>query len=205
MLVGQKALLLLLLAAVMAGTPALADSPPPGMIEIDNVPPPPPPRLDPIARWWRNPHRRPVGVDVYSGVSCLTVYCYGLVRVGFEFGWGEIHIGGLMNLQPDTEFNPFSHLAEDGGWNSGIQIGAEVGSPYMRVARRVRVAVRGAIDHDLFFASYQGPVWMPAMTGNVAVAVDLGRGFSFVARAGVGFAPAWNAILDGGAGLIFAR
>ena len=105
----------------------------------------------------------------------------------------------------DAGYDPFEHLDEDGGWSSGVQVGAEVGSPYMKLSRRVRLALRGAIDHDVFTDGNGNWRYSPTFTNNATVAIALGRGFSLLARAGIGFGLPWNLVIDGGAGIMFAR
>ena len=210
MRIGQLAALLIM---VVRGRPARADdSTPPGMVEV-----PTPSRAATMrddadrggAAWWHRASRRLVGFNLLGGVSCITVSsatggCFGLARAGFEFGWGDIHVGGLFVIG-DAGYDPFDHLDEDGGWSSGVQVGAEVGSPYMKLSPRVRLALRGAIDHDVFTDGNGNWRYSPTFTNNAAVAITLGAGFCLLARAGIGLGLPWNLVIDGGAGILFAR
>ena len=188
---------------------ALADEPPAGMIEVPTTartasPPSPTPK----------PHgrREPIGPDVLVGFSCLSVSrtaegngsCFALVRVGVELGRAELHLGGLFAR--GSGYNPFSGLDEGDGPAQGFHVGAEAGSPFMRLSRRVRLAARGAVDHDFFWSSDGRFVTYAAtFTNNVTIAVALGHDFAFVARAGIGFAVPFNLVVDGGVGIRFSR
>lgn len=200
---------LAILVCLSSASHALADEPPPGMIEVPTTPQPatatsPTPKA--------RVKREPIGPIVFGGFSCLSVSrtvegngsCFALVRVGVEFGWAELHLGGLFAR--GSGYNPFTGLDEGDGPAQGLHVGAEAGSPFMPLSRRVRLAARGAIDHDFFWSSDgRFVVYATTFTNNVTIAVALAHDFAFIARAGIGFAVPFNLVVDGGVGIRFSR
>jgi hypothetical protein len=183
---------------------------PPGMIEIPNAPPvTTQPTLSAASLWWRKPHRRAIGFDSVFGFSCLALThptggCFALIRAGFEFGWGDLHMGGLIGSQEDG-YNPFTTLDEGGTPSGGFMLGFEAGSPFLRVARWLRIAARGAFDANLMMEHGQYQFASLTFTHGVVLAIDLTRGLSLTTRTAVGFGVWPQLVLNSGVGLQYAR
>lgn len=85
-----------------------------------------------------------------------------------------------------------------------MQLGFEIGSPFMRLARRVSIAARGALDFDLFWDSQGYRETAPSITTTATLRVELARGLGFTSRFAIGVSPG-GLVLDGGVGLQYTR
>jgi hypothetical protein len=185
------------------------------MVEIEGPPraaSPTPPLGAELWKTLTRDHPRPIGVNGWLGFSCLALShptggCFGLARAGFEFGWGDLHVGGLFGAIGESSYDPFTGRSEGSAPTVGLHLGFEAGSPFMRVSPRVQLALRGVFDHDLLWGSPgHFSRYVMSLTHGATARIEITRRLAFVARLAVGlslFDP--NLVLDAGVGIQYAR
>jgi hypothetical protein len=144
------------------------------------------------------------------GASCINLLyatdtCFGIVRVGYDLKFAELHVGFVGAQSNGVHERPYYYrlvaseprsVGIEESVRLGLQVGADFGTPYFRLkswgnCRALKLAGRASADVDVIFVNQVGGINQHVVFTNTYgpnLAADLAQHVGVYARAGVGWA-----------------